>query len=200
MSSGVEQAGLDLYFVDKDGDTFKTTLLHRPYFYLLTRREDENLGQLLLRKFTGSLADAQQVPMTDLDMPNHLSPDHLTRNVWKLLFENVSQLMEVRSELQGMLQTSKRASIAHGSSHQSTVDDLMMLDQTIGGVSSISDPWENLEELREYDVPYHVRVCMDLDIRAGTWYTITLEHQDGGSPLPSPVSYTHLTLPTKRIV
>ena len=101
----MEQSGLDLFFVDHKGENFKTTLLHRPYLYLLTRRDDENLGQLLLRKFENVLLDAQLVPMLDLDMPNHLSPDNSTRKVWKLFFDNVSQLMDVRKQLAEMIKT-----------------------------------------------------------------------------------------------
>lgn len=182
QSSGVEQSGLDLYFVDDDGENFKTTLLHRPYFYLLTRREDENLGHLLLRKFEGTLLDAQFVPMVDLDMPNHLSPDNLTRKVWKLLFDNVSQLMDVRKQLFDMIKTSSAQMDG-----TTTAENLLMADNQFaasGAFNSVADSWSNLQELREYDVPYNVRVCMDLDIRAGTWYTVTLEPQDGGRPIP----------------
>ncbi len=180
-SSGVEQSGLDLYFVDQDGETFKTTILHRPYFYLLTRREDENLGQLLLRKFEGLLLDAQLVPMVDLDMPNHLSPDNLTRKVWKLIFDNVSQLMDARGQLFDMIKSKSALN------EDAMTGELFLTDDKFsasGGFTSVADSWSNLEELREYDVPYNVRVCMDLEIRAGTWYTVSLEHQEGGPPIP----------------
>jgi DNA polymerase epsilon subunit 1 len=169
--------------VDHNGESFKTTLLHRPYFYLLTRREDENLGQLLVRKFEGSLLDAQLVPMVDLDMPNHLSPDNLTRKVWKLLFDNVSQLMDVRKQLTELIKTN--ASKGEGT----TTDSILHAAGQYAGPDrfasmSVADSWSNLQELREYDVPYTVRVCMDLNIRAGTWYTVSLEYQEGGPPIP----------------
>jgi DNA polymerase epsilon subunit 1 len=183
QSSGVEQSGLDLYFVDDEGENFKTTLLHRPYFYLLTRREDTNLGQLLMRKFEGTLLAAELVPMVDLDMPNHLSPDNRTRKVWKLLFDSVNQLMDVRKQLQNMIKSS--SSQMDGTT---TAESLLLADNHFsanGAFNSVADSWNNLQELREYDVPYNVRVCMDLDIRAGTWYTVSLEHQDGGLPIPT---------------
>ena len=34
------------------------------------------------------------------------------------------------------------------------------------------DTLENIYDIREYDVPYYVRVAMDLDIRVGLWYTV----------------------------
>jgi len=39
------------------------------------------------------------------------------------------------------------------------------------------DPLSSLLDIREHDVPYLVRVCIDLNLRAGCWYTLT--------PLPS---------------
>eukprot|EP00529_Nitzschia_sp_RCC80_P002741 CAMPEP_0113444100 /NCGR_PEP_ID=MMETSP0014_2-20120614/2493_1 /TAXON_ID=2857 /ORGANISM="Nitzschia sp." /LENGTH=1934 /DNA_ID=CAMNT_0000335103 /DNA_START=203 /DNA_END=6003 /DNA_ORIENTATION=- /assembly_acc=CAM_ASM_000159 len=199
-SSGDELAGLDLYFVDDDGETFKTTMLHQPYFYVLTRKEDETLGQLLLKKFAGSLAHVEQVPMVDLDQPNHLSPNHSKRLVWKLFFHNVSQLMDVRKELQDMLRKNNKNNANGGSSSggSSSMDAAVMDIETLlerngnschpsFATQQVSDPWANIQELREYDVPYVVRVSMDLNIRAGSWYTVTLEHvDDDGSP-PRPV-------------
>ena len=32
-----------------------------------------------------------------------------------------------------------------------------------------------ITDIREYDVPYHIRVCIDLDIRAALWYRITFD-------------------------
>jgi DNA polymerase elongation subunit (family B) len=33
---------------------------------------------------------------------------------------------------------------------------------------------ENLVDIREYDVPYVVGCCIDLDIRAGQYYDVTI--------------------------
>lgn len=30
-------------------------------------------------------------------------------------------------------------------------------------------------DIREYDVPYHVRVCIDMNVRAGLWYKIDIK-------------------------
>ncbi|KAL3923554.1 MAG: hypothetical protein SGILL_001593, partial [Bacillariaceae sp.] len=182
-SSGDELAGLDLYFVDGDGETFKTTVLHRPYFYVVTRNEDENLGQLLMRKFAGLLAHAEHIPMVDLEKPNHLSPNHTHRMVWKLRFHNVSQLMDVRGQLFEIIK----------SNNSRDNDDMMDIEEMLakqdGGDRVVdssnrtaSHSWNNIQELREYDVPYVARVCMDKDIRAGSWYTVTLEEVDDASP------------------
>ncbi|KAG7364476.1 DNA polymerase Pol2 [Nitzschia inconspicua] len=195
-SSGAELAGLDLYFVNGDGETFKTTVLHRPYFYVLTGHEDEHLGQLLLRKFAGLLSHVEYVPMVDLDKPNHLSPNHTHRMVWKLLFDNISQLMDVRGQLFEIIKSNnKRGSHIDGAGiNQNIMDIEAILAEQDSGSNLVthssnrtaSNSWNNIHELREYDVPYVARVCMDLDIRAGSWYTVTLVHVDDGSP-PHPV-------------
>ena len=124
-----------------------------------------------MRKFNGQMADAQLVDMVDLDKPNHLSPNHLTRKCWKLLFDNVQQLMDVRMQLMTMIK----------SKHDSD-SDVPMFQAQESAVTA--DPWSNMEELREYDVPYVTRVCMDLDIRAGSWFTVTLDMTEVGNPRP----------------
>eukprot|EP00980_Cylindrotheca_fusiformis_P026149 scaffold15472_cov117-Cylindrotheca_fusiformis.AAC.13 len=174
-SSGAEQAGLDLYFVDDQCQTFKTTVLHRPYFYVLTHKEDEGLGHLLVKKFSGFLSDAHLVSMVDLDQPNHLSPNSSTRKAWKLLFDNVSQLMEVRTRLREIIN-----SHSHSVDHDFSLSDSFSIEQ-----NKVADPWKNVQEMREYDVPYVVRVCMDLDIRAGSWFTVTVDQEDGNAPQPT---------------
>lgn len=37
----------------------------------------------------------------------------------------------------------------------------------------IQEALESVVDLREADVPYHVRFCIDRDIRCGQWYTVT---------------------------
>ncbi|KAL3922010.1 MAG: hypothetical protein SGILL_002437 [Bacillariaceae sp.] len=196
-SSGDELAGLDLYFVDGDGETFKTTVLHRPYFYVVTRNEDENLGQLLMRKFAGVLAHAEHIPMVDLEKPNHLSPNHTHRMVWKLFFHNVSQLMDVRGQLFEVIKSNNSRNNDGTNSNNLEIMEIEEMLSNQGGTNgrdvvidssnhTAANSWNNVQELREYDVPYVARVCMDMDIRAGSWYTVTLEEVDDGSP-PHPV-------------
>ena len=172
--------------MDNDGGTFKTTVLYRPYFYILTstnaREEDFATGQALLKKFGPQGASPEQVDMIDIDKPNHLSPNSSTRKVWKLSFENVSQLMEVRKELQEIIKENDR--LGNGADGS---DISILLDPTNAASSKTNvDPFSHMVELREYDVPYVVRVCIDLKIRAGSWYTVTVDHtaDDGSTPQP----------------
>lgn len=47
--------------------------------------------------------------------------------------------------------------------------------------SRLRDPHEaldNVMDIREYDVPYYVRVAIDLDIRVGMWYNVKVAEDD----------------------
>jgi DNA polymerase elongation subunit (family B) len=48
-----------------------------------------------------------------------------------------------------------------------------------------TDPSNLIVDLREYDVPYLMRVSIDLEIRVGAWHSITPEH---GSMVCSEIS------------
>jgi DNA polymerase epsilon subunit 1 len=198
-STGDDKSGLDLYFVDDEGGTFKTTVMYRPFFYLLTgihttQEAEMALGQVLVKKFGASGASVEQVDMIDLDQPNHLSPNHATRQVWKLSFDNVSQLMEVRKELQMILKDQSESTNgggggADGTGGSSSSGISFWMDPSSAAAATRKvDPLSHMVELREYDVPYVVRVCIDLQIRAGSWYTVTIDHSsmDDGSP-PQPI-------------
>ena len=43
-------------------------------------------------------------------------------------------------------------------------------------INSIADASDFIVDIREYDVPYHVRVAIDKDIRIGKWYTVEAKH------------------------
>jgi DNA polymerase epsilon subunit 1 len=42
--------------------------------------------------------------------------------------------------------------------------------------TTIVDASDFIVDIREYDVPYHVRVLIDLDIRVGKWYEVEAKH------------------------
>lgn len=43
-------------------------------------------------------------------------------------------------------------------------------------MNGIADASDYIVDIREYDVPYHVRVAIDKDIRIGKWYTVEAKH------------------------
>ena len=163
-SSAGERSGLDLYFCTASGSTFRSTILHRPYFYVvpdLTGVDEpdillESVQSALQRKFESCYT--QLVHKTDLDQPNHLSPRNKERPMIQLHFDTVSQLVAVRDAVQELLRKQEGPR------------------QTWWGSSKDNaDPLQCLIDIREYDVPYVVRVAMDLNVRAGTWYTVAAD-------------------------
>ena len=132
----------------------------------------ESIVSSLMRLYEpNGLSGVEIVYKIDLDQVNHLSPSNLNgRPMLKLVFDNVQQLMDVRKRLQDVVRR-----------NVSKQSDVVMYNPNCHRESV--DPMSTLVELREYDVPYVVRVCTDLDIRAGAWYTVTPNPTDPGVTL-----------------
>ena len=172
---GRERSGLDLYFLQQDGDTFKVTAFYEPYFYVGLRddRYATEVTQLLQRKF-------DQVGMTivacdkeDLDMPNHLTGK--LHRFLRLSFFSVSDLMEVKSVLLPLVERNKER-VAIGLASGSGGAGLM--NEGGGAGRPPDDFFETLVDMREYDVAYVVRVAIDLDLRVGAWYTVAAQGEN----------------------
>lgn len=43
---------------------------------------------------------------------------------------------------------------------------------SMSGFCAPQDVTEHLEDIREYDVPYHVRFAIDTDVRCGHWFNV----------------------------
>jgi len=101
-----ERSGIDLYFLKQDGGTFKSTLLHEPYFYVACRREWARIvSSLLTRKFEGVLSGIDHVEMEDLDLPNHLTG--IRAPYMRLRFRSIGELMDVRNEVRSAVQRNR---------------------------------------------------------------------------------------------
>lgn len=96
-SNGVEKSGLDLYFIDREGQNFKASLQYDPYFFLDVNDSARYLevANYLTRKFEGCVTSV--VEKEDLDLPNHLAG--LKRKLIKISFGTVSDLVDARNRL-----------------------------------------------------------------------------------------------------
>ncbi|KAE9293076.1 DNA polymerase epsilon catalytic subunit A [Phytophthora fragariae] len=175
-----EVTGLELYFLEQDGRAFKTRVIYQPYFYV---RPETNRSQdviaYCLRKFEGLVAKAERVFREDLDMADHLNGKKAL--YVKLSFATVSDQMAVKRELaplvarnQERLQARQAYEMQGQAREQVTEDDLMFggLDADGAKGAGTDESESALLELREYDVPYPMRVAIDLDIRVGAWYHV----------------------------
>jgi hypothetical protein len=93
----MEKSGLDLYFIDRNGENFKASLVYAPYFYLDATEECHNLElmQHLQKRFEN--CRVEMINLEDLDMPNHLSGK--THQFLKISFGTVAELVDCKSIL-----------------------------------------------------------------------------------------------------
>ena len=83
------KAGLDCYFIEEDGDTFKATLEYEPYFLIAVRRGHEGEVEEWCKRVPGegAVKSLRRVEKEDLQMPNHLLG--YRRTFLELRFANV---------------------------------------------------------------------------------------------------------------
>jgi DNA polymerase epsilon subunit 1 len=105
----------------------------------------------LSKRFEGLIASVTEVQKEDLGMLNHLSG---TKGKFlQLRFRTVSALMDVRKVVLPIVER-----------------NALRRDEASG-----ADVLECFCDIREYDVPYYVRVSIDLEVRVGCWYSVVPE-------------------------
>ncbi|XP_031270603.1 DNA polymerase epsilon catalytic subunit A-like [Pistacia vera] len=155
---------IDLYFVSQDGSTFKAKYKFRPYFYAATKDKLEmDVEAYLRRRYESQIADVEIVDKEDLDLKNHLSGLH---NFYlKISFDTVQQLMDVKRDLLRVVER-----------NQAKFDAAEAYESILTGKREQrpQDFLDCIVDLREYDVPYHVRFAIDNDVRCGQWYDVSV--------------------------
>uniref|UniRef100_A0A8D1TG87 DNA polymerase epsilon catalytic subunit n=1 Tax=Sus scrofa TaxID=9823 RepID=A0A8D1TG87_PIG len=167
-------SAVDYYFIQDDGSRFKVALPYKPYFYIATRKGCEReVSSFLSKKFQGKIAKVETVPKEDLDLPNHLVG--LKRNYIKLSFNTVEDLVKVRKEISPAVKKNREQG------HTSDAYTAMLSSVLQGGSvvmdeeetsKKIADQLDNIVDMREYDVPYHIRLSIDLKIHVAHWYNV----------------------------
>ncbi|XP_049379283.1 DNA polymerase epsilon catalytic subunit A-like isoform X1 [Solanum stenotomum] len=155
---------VDLYFVCQDGSTFKAKYKFRPYFYVATKDKMEmDVDSYLRRRYESQIADIEVLEKEDLDLKNHLSGLH--RSYLKISFDTVQQLMDVKRDLTHIVER-----------NQTKFDTIEAYESILTGKSKqrSQDFIDYITDLREYDVPYHVRFAIDIDVRCGQWYDVSV--------------------------
>lgn len=161
-------SAVDYYFIQEDGGRFKVSLAFHPYFYVATKINCEHeVSSFLSKKFSGKIATLETVAKEDLDMPNHLIGLH--RILLKLSFRTVEDLMKVKREISVAVKKNRNSQSleVYNNMHQKS---FIGADRTT--TVKISDQLENIIDIREHDVPYHIRVSIDLKIMIGHWYSV----------------------------
>jgi DNA polymerase epsilon subunit 1 len=137
----------------------------------------------LMKKYEGTLIRTTRVRKEDLKLPNHLLGHR--RLYIQLVFHNVSDLLTVRRDILplALANSAKRDAVdAYAEVVHVTATDASLgisFDEEEGGATSAvrgsGDPREAIIDIREYDVPYYLRVAIDNELRVGLWYNVTFE-------------------------
>ncbi|KAK6465694.1 DNA-directed DNA polymerase epsilon, catalytic subunit A [Scheffersomyces coipomensis] len=160
-------SGVDYYFLDEEGGSFKVTLQFDPYFFLDVIPGNEAEVEEWLRKFleSTSIKSINRELKEDLALPNHLVG--LQKNLIKLTFHNVQDLLTARRLIAPIIkdnQTKRESRDVYAVVHTTT--------------NEAASPSTYIDDMKEYDVPYHVRVSIDKNIRVGKWYDVYVKHQE----------------------
>ncbi|KAF2400087.1 DNA polymerase epsilon, catalytic subunit A/POL2 [Trichodelitschia bisporula] len=176
------KAAVEFYFLDDEGTGFKAAVEYEPYFLVAVKRGREaEVEEWVRRSSEGLVKKVERVEKEDLSMPNHLVG--YRRTLLKLVFGNVNDLLAVRKMVMPVAEKNKKkvnamdtyAEVASAHAGFDIFDEEEQDDKRHNGVLDASD---FIVDIREYDVPYHVRVAIDKvqDIRVGKWYTVSAKH------------------------
>jgi DNA polymerase epsilon subunit 1 len=147
---------------------------------------ETTIEEWLTKKYEGMVCRTTRVRKEDLQLPNHLLGHK--RLYLQLHFRNVSDLLTVRRDIMplALANSAKLDAIdAYAEVIQATTDASMSIEiesewgasvdevGSKGAGSRDKDPREGIIDIREYDVPYYLRVAMDNELRVGLWYAIT---------------------------
>ncbi|CCA36247.1 Hypothetical protein PP7435_CHR1-0080 [Komagataella phaffii CBS 7435] len=168
-------SGVDYYFLDEEGGGFKVTKQYDPYFFVICKKSYESEVEEYLRKqLEGLLKKASRVEKDDLSLPNHLIG--LKRTLIQLSFHNISNLLEARRIIAPIVKQNQlfkeQRDVYNSDLNYNLLNEEEDLDFNTESKSKPLDIAHCLEDIREYDVPYHVRVSIDNNYRIGKWYTL----------------------------
>ncbi|KAH8828165.1 hypothetical protein DL96DRAFT_1602053 [Flagelloscypha sp. PMI_526] len=179
------KSAVDFYFIQDDGGMFKCTYHYEPYFYIACKIGYETtIEEWLVKHFEGLIVRVTRQKKEDLNLPNHLLGHR--RLYFQISFRNVHDLLAVRGQLLpiALANSAKRnavdayaevvsAAAVGGATLDISLDESFVESGSRGGGRRDSDPREGIIDIREFDIPYYLRVAIDNDMRVGLWYAIT---------------------------
>ncbi|KAG7095213.1 hypothetical protein E1B28_005988 [Marasmius oreades] len=183
------KSAVEYYFIQDDGSMFKSAFVYEPYFQIACKPGMENIiEEWLNKKYESLIVRISRERKEDLKLPNHLMGHR--RLYLQLCFRNITDLLTVRRDIMplALANSAKRnavdayAEVVNATSGAASMD-ISIDDESLWSgmrtavsahtVASREDPREGIVDIREYDVPYYLRVAIDNDIRVGLWYAVT---------------------------
>ncbi|CAH1796227.1 unnamed protein product [Owenia fusiformis] len=161
---------VDYFFIQDDGSRFKASLPFMPYFYVKVKKGTEReVASFLNKKFTGKVVKVESVQKEDLDLHNHLTG--LKQTFIKLSFHCTEDMNAVKRVINPAVKKNKEREKTQGE-YTTMMTNHLMGDGAAEASKKIADQMENIIDIREHDVPYHVRVSIDRKIHVGHWYAV----------------------------
>ena len=152
-TTGGELAAILLYFLEQSGRWTKAIYVYQPYFYLLCA--DEVIKEIIFylnKQYEQTIASVDIVKKEDLSLINHLSGK--TSTFLKLSFKNVTDLMTVRSELFPLVKKNQA-----NKQNTDAYEGWYNQGDLAGSYGNKQSQYlSKILDIREYDVPYHIRV------------------------------------------
>lgn len=179
-------SGVDYYFLDVQGGSFKSTIQFDPYFFLMVYPGKEADVEELLKRCLDDchLKSISRLQKEDLSLPNHLVG--LKSTLIKITFHNTSDLQSARRVLMPIIKDNqlKRDSrnvfrifnFNNSNSLSTGAEEFQTDEMGQNDDQDLEDPLAFIDDIREYDVPYHVRVSIDMNLRVGKWYDVYGKH------------------------
>uniref|UniRef100_K7GCA2 DNA polymerase epsilon catalytic subunit n=1 Tax=Pelodiscus sinensis TaxID=13735 RepID=K7GCA2_PELSI len=134
---------------------------------------EREVSSFLSKKYQGKIAKLETVPKEDLDLPNHLVG--LKRSYIQLSFNTVDDLVKVRREISPAVKKNRERdqAIDVGAEDLSCalIGGSLTMDEE-GPSKKTINQMDNIVDMREYDVPYHIRLSIDLKIHVAHWYNV----------------------------
>eukprot|EP00760_Papus_ankaliazontas_P037243 PhM_4_TR8447/c0_g1_i1/m.51369/K02324/POLE1; DNA polymerase epsilon subunit 1 len=166
QESKVQIAALQMYFLESDGETFTCKLPYSPYFYVVTIEGCEREVEMGIKhNFASTVVDVEWCEKEDLAQPNHLSGRG--KIFLKVSFNNVQELIEAKSKINTALKRNLERDAFHTE---------FEVGQQTPNAQDGSTWMDKIVDMREYDVKYHMRCSIDLDIFVGVWYKVAVHH------------------------
>ncbi|KPI86504.1 putative DNA polymerase epsilon catalytic subunit [Leptomonas seymouri] len=177
---GAQRAALVLLFQDLAGDTFYVHLHYNPYILVHAVEGHEREVELGLMSVFGPqlIHEITPIEKEDLDLINHLSGKK--RIYLKVIFRNVQDLTTVRGRLEKEVKrnSSRATDYSIQNLFSGSLSDAMAKtfeEDAADSAANGGGRWMDwVQDIREYDVKYHMRVAIDMKVYVGLWYDVTV--------------------------
>uniref|UniRef100_A0AC35TLD7 DNA polymerase epsilon catalytic subunit n=1 Tax=Rhabditophanes sp. KR3021 TaxID=114890 RepID=A0AC35TLD7_9BILA len=157
---------VDYYFLEENGERFKIAYPFKPYFLIGTvERWEIAVSNYLEKKYPDSGIAVEHIEKENLDLKNHLSG--LKSKFIKVSFPSLIELQKVRREISSVVEKNKER-VKSETGYQTILAKHLGLQEG----EHNTEPVDQIIDIREFDLPYHMRVSIDEKIFAGLWYNV----------------------------